>query len=456
MRATGAIAGLTLAGTATATTPSATSTTLAEADTTFDPTFLPLGYRLPGALYTPSADAPRSRSRVGFVVIHPNFSVLTASKTAFTNVNIGAEFASRGYHALIADTEEQPGSYHIHELLPDVGAAVAHFRDHTDVETVVLVGYSHGAHLMAFYQNVAENGLQVAQRDELLYPAPDDLSEQPPADGVLVLDGVLGTGPGGGGPPEGLLEIDPRIANNDPGTVVATADIYDEANGYNPNGEATYSDEFLATVFEAQADRMQELIAVAQNDYQEVQNGTADFPDQTPFIAVGLNTPVADLDNDLLAHTRYEWPLITADGSVVTKQVPYIGPPADSDPEITYSDETLTTTAGRFLSTNAIRTTGEYTITEDTIEGLDYASTNAEAPGNLETVSSPLLILGFTGTRNYNVHCEIMMLHAGSAKKSLIYIEGAGHSLEPIAEKYGDTVEKIFTAIDNWTEDTFL
>jgi hypothetical protein len=94
---------------------------------------------------------------------------------------------------------------------------------------------------------------------------------------------------------------------------------------------------------------------------------------------------------------------------------------------VTFADDSLSTTVKRFLSTNAIRTTDEYRITEDSIEGLDYSSTAAEVPGNLEGVSAPLLITGFTGDWNYSVHCEIMMNHAGSSDKSLLFIEGAGH-----------------------------
>ena len=421
------------------------------------PTFIPLGYRVPGALYDPSKNTESDdKDQVGFVIIHPNFSVLTADQTDFTDVNIGAEFAQRGYRALVADTEELPGTYHIHDLLPEVGAAVSHLQDYPKIETTVLVGYSRGAHLMAFYQNVAENGTQVAQSDDLLFPAPDDIEEQPAADGVLILDGVLGTGPGGGGPPEGLLEVDPRIANNDPQARLSSLDIYASENGFAPGGESSYSDEFLADVFQAQADRMDELVAVAETKQEQVDSGSSDFPDQEPLIAVGLNTPVADLDSDLLARTSEEWPVITADGSASVEKVPYIGPAADADPDITYADETLTTTAGRFLSTNSIRTTDEYKITKNSIEGLDYSSTNAEAPGNLEGVAAPLLIVSFTGTRNYIVHNEIMMEHAGSSEKSLMYVEGASHGLEPIADEYGDTVSLTFDTIDRWAVEQFM
>lgn len=415
--------------------------------------YVPLNFRTPGVLYEPVRGG--KKSRVGFVVIHQSFSVLTAETIPFTDVTIGTEFAKRGYRALVADTEARAGSYHVHDLLPDVGAAVTHLRDHSEVDTVIVVGYSRGASLMSFYQNFAENGPGVAQCDDRLFPAPDDIEEQPPADGVLILDGVLGTGPGGGSQAEGLLEIDPRIENNDPRTRNPDLDIYAEENGFAPDGDASYSEDFLADVFSAQAARMDHLIEEARATTDRIEAGEGNFPDDDQFLAVGLNTPVADLDSDLLAHTSEEWPLLSADGSVSVERVSYIGPTPEPNPEITYLDESLSTTVKRFLSTNAIRTTGEYRITEDSIEGLDYSSTNAEAPGNLEGVSVPLLILGFTGDRNYLVHCEIMMKHAGSSDKSLQFIEGAGHGFEPLEDQYGDTTALIFDTVDEWAAERF-
>lgn len=420
------------------------------------PTYVPLNFRTPGALYEPNKDRKKRKSRVGFVIIHQSFSVLTADQPDFTNVSIGAEFAKRGYRALVADTEETAGSYHVYDLLPDIGAAVDHFRDHSAVDTVIVVGYSRGASLMSFYQNFAENGSEVAQSDDLLFPAPDDLEEQPAADGVLILDGVLGTGPGGGSQPEGLLEIDPRIENNDPQSRNPDLDVYAEENKFAPDGEADYTEDFLADVFSAQAARMDQLIKEARATTDQIEAGNGNFPDDDQFLAAGLNTPVADLDSDLLAHTSGEWPLLSADGSVSVQQVPYIGPTPEPDSEVTFADDSLSTTVKRFLSTNAIRTTDEYRITEDSIEGLDYSSTAAEAPGNLEGVSVPLLIMGFAGDRNYNVHCEIMMNHAGSSDKSLLFIEGAGHGFEPLDDQYGDTASLIFDTIDEWTAERFV
>lgn len=420
------------------------------------PTYLPIASRTPGALYEPPKGRSRKKSRVGFVIIHQSFSVLTADATDFTSVSIGAELAKRGYRALVADTEARAGSYHDHDLLSDIGAAVNHFRDHPDVDTVIVIGYSRGASIMSFYQNFAENGSEVAQSDDLLFPAPDDLEEQPAADGVLILDGVLGTGPGGGSQPEGLLEIDPRIENNDPQSRNSDLDIYAEENGFAPDGNADYNEDFLEDVFSVQAARMDQLIEEAQTTADQIEAGDGNFPDDDQFLAVGLDTPVADLDSDLLAHTSGEWPLLSADGSVSVQQVPYIGPTPEPDPEVTFLDDSLSTTVKRFLSTNAIRTTDDYKITEDSIEGLDYSSTTAEAPGNLEGVSTPLLIMGFTGDRNYNVHSEIMMNHAGSSDKSLLFIEGAGHGFEPLDDQYGDTASLIFDTIDEWTAERFV
>jgi len=430
-----------------------------------EPMFVPLDFNVPSALYDPvprgnSTGAGKKSGRkksIAFVIIHPTTSLLTLARTGFTDVVVAEELADRGYRALVADTEVTEGGYHVHNLLPNVGDAVGYLRDHSDVDTVILVGYSRGAHLMAFYQNVAENGIEVGQSDEVLFPAPDDVGGQPPADGILILDGVLGTGPGGGSQPEGLLEVDPRIANNEPQAQIPELNVYAPENGFDPEtGEASYSDEFCGNMFNAQADRMAELIAVAEAKRERIESGQGDFPEDEPLVAVGFNSSIPTLDPSLMAETKNEWPLVTADGSIVEQNVPYVGEVPADDPAITLSDDSLQTTVNRFLSTNSIRTTGDYRITENSIEGLDYSSTNAEAPQNLETVSVPLLLLGLTGGRNYNIHSEIMMQHAGSSDKSLLYIEGAKHGFEPVSEEYGDTVARTFDAVDRWAQERFV
>ena len=71
-----------------------------------------------------------------------------------------------------------------------------------------------------------------------------------------------------------------------------------------------------------------------------------------------------------------------------------------------------------FLSTHAIRTTSDYFITEDDIEGIDWNSSNTATPANLEGVHVPILIMGMTGYY-WMVATEIFYDHAASREQNL-------------------------------------
>src|SRR4030095_8697152 len=59
---------------------------------------------------------------------------------------------------------------------------------------------------------------------------------------------------------------------------------YDPANGYNPNGLSTYSDAFKKRYFAAQSDRLNKLIAEAQDIQFHMDQGAYPYPDDAPFV----------------------------------------------------------------------------------------------------------------------------------------------------------------------------
>lgn len=407
-------------------------------------TFVDFGSDVHGLLHEPTEES--DRSHVAFVFIHPDSDYTTDWKN---------EISRWGYRSLGMDSSpDKKGGYHLHDLLPELGAGVSYLRDHSKVDQVIIGGHSGGAHFSALYQNVAENGVEIGQDDEKIYPLPDYLrkEEMPPADGLIIIDGHLGYGP------KALIDLGAQIANNNPNARIESIDMYNPENGFNPDGASSYSDEFLSRWFAEQADRMEEMRALNQDRQRRINTGQGDYPDDEPFDVVDIKSRVYKTDPRLLSHTQDEWPLLRATGDTVTgEQVPSVRGPKDTDsePPLRYlGDEVMPMTVKRFLSTHAIRATDDYKITEDSIEGIDYSSTNATTDGNLETVSVPLLVVGATG-HYFVVQSEIHMNRAGSSDKTLLYIEGADHGFEPIDPKYGDTQEVMYQTMDRWALQRF-
>lgn len=127
----------------------------------------------------------------------------------------------------------------------------------------------------------------------------------------------------------------------------------------------------------------------------------------------------------------------------------------DYDPPMTYlGSEVEPTTVRRFLSTRAVRPTDDYRLTASSIEGIDWHSSNATTPGNLEPLSAPLLIVQMTG-HYFVVQGEVFWNHAGSADVTLKYVHGADHYGNPIGPQYGDTRAALVDAIDRWATDRY-
>jgi hypothetical protein len=63
---------------------------------------------------------------------------------------------------------------------------------HARCQRVLFVGYSGGGAVMTYYQNVAEHGVAVGQKAARLDPCSNSLAGMPPADGVILLDAIMG------------------------------------------------------------------------------------------------------------------------------------------------------------------------------------------------------------------------------------------------------------------------
>src|SRR4051812_9517645 len=137
------------------------------------------------------------RAHIGIFVMHP-FS-------ASQNGAVCNALAQRGFTVLCADSvfTGRPNDYYGYEQhAPGIRAGLNYLRGITasgglpSITKAVLYGASAGAPMMAFYQNVAENGAAAAcQGAEKIIPCVDtEIRDLPKGDGVVFFDAHLGEG----------------------------------------------------------------------------------------------------------------------------------------------------------------------------------------------------------------------------------------------------------------------
>ena len=196
--------------------------------------------------------------------------------------------------------------------------------------------------------------------------------------------------------------------------------------------ESKYSDEFIRKFLSAGRKEEQPVDSTALDRLEKINAGKGRYSDDEPFIVPGgnfrgANNRLFSQDLRLLSHTRKAWPLLRPDGSVVTQVVHTVRVPENMT-SYTPSMErgALKTTVRRFLSTFAVRVTDDYGYNEDSVRGIDWASSYSCPPGNVEGVTVPLLTMGMTGHWEF-LAAETIYEHAKSADKTLAFVEGATH-----------------------------
>jgi hypothetical protein len=154
-----------------------------------------------------------------------------------------------------------------------------------------------------------------------------------------------------------------------------------------------------------------------------------------------------------MAHTVKPWPLIHADDSVTTQIVYSVRVPSGrpSSPQ----NGALNTTARRYLVDNAVRVTGGFGYDENSMYGVEWASSYASAPGNVEQIRIPSLFIGMTGGYEY-LAAETIYEHSAARDKSLAFVEGASHGYgacrqcETTPGQFGDTIKTLYNYADKW------
>ena len=398
-----------------------------------------MGNWVNGVLYDP-ADLGKA-SNIGVVVMH--------SDGDYLNFPAGRELAKRGYRTLCANTNPRP----LDKKLPDVNEAVNFVRSLEGIDKVVILGHSGGATLMSCYQAVAENGCAVFQGPEKIVPC-CDLPAMTPADGVMLIDSNFGNGA------MTLLSVDPAVIDDEDGLKLDPAYDLAKAEGYDPNG-STYTDAFVKAYQKAQGERNNRLIDKALARLKAIERGEGKFVDDEPFVAAGASQmgPCNRLfpqDIHYIAHTKGEWPLLHADGSVTTQVVPTVRRGKPAQPFSTKLDMgAVNTTVRNYLASRVVRALPDYGYDATGVYGIDWDSSFCCTPGNVRHVTAPMLIMGMTAGYEF-VAAELIYEKAAATDKTLAFVEGATHVFTPGTDceafpgQFGDTMKTLFDYVAAW------
>ena len=415
-------------------------------DPSIKATFVHLAMGVPAVLYQPVNPGPKSHTAL--FVMHADADYLEFSACT--------ELSKRGYTVLCANNSGSKSFEFndgiIDDVMLQIKAGVTYLKSAPGVSKVVLFGHSGGATLMTAYQDIAENGVAVCQDAKKIHKCPDSLVGMPAADGVVLADANWGQAE------MTLFSIDPAIIDETTGKRDPSLDLKDPKNGYSPDG-AHYSPAFVHRFLAAEGQREMRLIKAAQDRLALIEAGKGQYKDDEPFVIPAAFVAANKLfpeDTSLLAHSQKPWPLLHGDGTVTTEIIHSVRvpetPPMAPD---TYKFGALKTTVRNFLNSFAIRVDDDFGYDASTIHGVEWTSTYASPPGNVEGIKAPLLALGMTGHWE-GLAAETIYDHAASPDKTVAFVEGGLHFYAPCTRcetrpgQFGDTIKTTYDYVDAW------
>jgi pimeloyl-ACP methyl ester carboxylesterase len=397
-----------------------------------------------GALYTPDSGPPPT---IAFLTIHrtANFMSLIATR----------ELAKRGFMVLGMNprSDNNEAAVNFETVALDIKQGVEFLRGQPGIKKVILIGHSGGGPATTFYQATAEKGISYCQGPNKLSQCPDSLTGLPKADGMLLLDAHPGISV------NTMRSLNPAVLDeNDPSKIDPSLDPFDPKNGFNPNGQSVYTQEFMDRYFKAQAARMNRLVDKALARKAAVKAGTGLASDDEPFIFYHDRARLMDFSMSVHPGTIKQEKLLKNDGSIVTEIVRSVRVPVTSSAKL---DKTLRggakdLTLTSFLSANAIRA-------KDSINDIDWCSTNSSTRCALPQISVPILIMAMGGhyfIRDNEIHYEV----AGSKDKDkdFVVVEGSVHGMIPCkpcskvtGQSYSNVTKNLYDYAANWANQRF-
>jgi len=386
-----------------------------------------------GALYKPDAGPA------------PHVAVLLIHRTAnFLSHIATTELARRGFMVLAMNprSDNNEAAVHFEDNALDIKSGIEFLRKQPGVTRVVLLGHSGGGPATSFYQAVAEKGVSYCRGPNKLVECDESLAGLPRADGLVLVDAHPGVSV------NGLRSLNPAVRDErDPSKIDPSLDPFNPANGYDP-GHPHYSETFKQQYFAAQAQRMNRLIDLAKA-------AVAKKDDDVFLVVRGEGARLMELDPSIHHSTVKPRKLLKNDGTVVTQIVDSVRPigRGSEAQNAAFSTGTRLLTARSFLSANAIRA-------HDSMDDIDWCSSNNSTPCALKVVTIPLLVTAMGAhyfIRDNEIHFDV----AASSDKDFIVVEGATHGIRPCTAcertpgQYANSVRNYFDYVQRWITERF-
>lgn len=379
----------------------------------------------------------------------PHVAILIMHRTANFMSHLGVrELSKRGFLVLAMNPrfDNNEAAVRWEDIALDVKSGVEYLKKQPGIAKVLLFGHSGGGPTMSFYEAVAEKGPAYCQGQNKLVQCGNNLAGLPRADGLIFVDAHPGNSV------NGLRSLNPAVANDrDPHQIKPELDPFNAKNGFNPDGPLRYSDEFQQRYFKAQAERMNRLIGAALEKMRRMKEGKDTFPDDDVFLVVrGEGARLMDLDPSVHHSTVKPQKLLKNDGTIVRQIVESVRRPGrlSAERNAAFEGGTRLLTVRSFLSANAIRAT-------DSMDQIDWCSSNNSTPCALRNISVPVLISAMGAhyfIRDNEIHYEV----AASADKDFVVVEGATHNITPCTAcetspgQYSNGVKNFFDYVQKW------
>ncbi|MFN8719731.1 MAG: alpha/beta hydrolase family protein [Rhodospirillales bacterium] len=392
-----------------------------------------------GALYVPDrGQAPRT----AFLVVHRTSNFLSHIATK--------ELAQRGFMVLAMNprSDNNEAIVNFEEIGLDIRQGVEFLRRQPGIGKVVLIGHSGGGPSTSFYQAVAEKGVGYCNGPEKLTPCPDSLAGLPKADGIVFLDAHPGNTVNALRGLNAAMRDESRPNDLDP-----ALDPFSPANGFNPNGDSTYSADFVDRYSRAQSARMNRLIEKAQAMRAAIRAGTHTTTDDDVFVAYRDRARLSDVSTGVHAATTRPQKVLRDDGTVVTEiaRTVRVSTPDNAKRDATLGVGALFLTVESFLSANAIRST-------HSLDGIDWCSSNNSAPCAVQTITVPTLVMAMGG-HYFITDGELIHDRSVAADKDFVVVEGATHGMTPCnacsrqtGKSYANATKNLFDYVARWAE----
>ena len=386
-----------------------------------------------GALYRPdSGPAPH----VAVLLIHRTSNFLSHLATT--------ELARRGFLVLAMNprSDNNEAAVHFEDNALDIKSGVEFLRRQPGITKIVLLGHSGGGPATTFYQAVAEKGAGYCRGPGKLVECDDTLAGLPRADGLVLVDAHPGVSV------NGLRSLNPAVTDErDPRKLDPALDPFSPVNGYDRT-RPHYSEAFKQRYFRAQAARMNRLIDLARA-------ALAAKDDDVFVVARGEGARLMELDPSVHHGTVKPQKLLKNDGTIATQIVESVRPigRGSEAQNASFANGTRLLTARSFLSANAIRA-------RDSMDDIDWCSSNNSTPCALRAISIPLLVTAMGAhyfIRDNEIHYEV----AASADKDFVVLEGATHGIRPCTAcertpgQYSNSVRNFFDYVQRWIDARF-